>query len=117
VVLNEYGWSGIEAVVDKDRMSAKMAAELGADALLLLTDAPAVIRGFGTESAEEIRFAMPGDLDLLAFDRGSMGPKVEAACWFVRESGGIAGIGHLADAEAILQGCAGTLITATGGPG
>ncbi len=110
VVLNEFGWSGIEAVVDKDRMSAKMAAELGADALLLLTDAPAVISGFGTEEAQEIRHATPDDFDLSDFDRGSMGPKVEAACWFVRETGGIAGIGHLADAEDILEGRAGTLI-------
>lgn len=110
VVLNELGWSGVEAVVDKDRMSAKMAAELGADALLLLTDAPAVLRGFGTDSVEEIRHATPSDFDLAEYDPGSIGPKLEAACWFAAETGGVAGIGRLADAQDILEGRAGTVI-------
>ncbi len=110
VVLNHLGWSGIEAVVDKDRMSAMMAAELGADALLLLTDAPAVMRGFGTASATEVREASPDDFDPQDFDPGSMGPKLEAACWFARETGGVSGIGRLADAQAILEGRAGTRI-------
>ena len=39
-----------------------------------------------------------------------MGPKVEAACRFVEESGGIAGIGRLEEAEAILAGTAGTIV-------
>jgi carbamate kinase len=40
--------TGIEAVIDKDAASALLARELGADALLLLTDVPAVMRDFGT---------------------------------------------------------------------
>lgn len=112
VILNELGWSGIEAVVDKDRMSAKMAAELGADALLLLTDVPAVSRGFGTPHAQPMGQVRVDGLDLSEFDAGSMGPKVEAACWFVAETGGMAGIGRLSDAEAILAGRAGTRIVA-----
>lgn len=112
VVLNDLGWSGIEAVVDKDRMSAKMAAELNADALLLLTDVPAVFRGFGTAHAQAMGQVRVDELDLADFDAGSMGPKLEAACCFVSETGGTAGIGRLADAEAILAGRAGTRIVA-----
>jgi len=46
------------------------------------------------------------------FAAGSMGPKVEAACRFVRADSGFAAIGSLADAGAMLRGEAGTIITA-----
>jgi carbamate kinase len=39
-----------------------------------------------------------------------MGPKVEAACRFVEARGGIAGIGEMTRASAILAGEAGTLV-------
>ena len=50
-------------------------------------------------------------MDAYEFAAGSMGPKVEAACEFVEQTGGVAGIGRLADARAILAGEAGTLVT------
>lgn len=40
-----------------------------------------------------------------------MGPKVEAACRFVEATGGVAGIGALRDAAAILRGERGTVVT------
>jgi carbamate kinase len=43
-----------------------------------------------------------------------MGPKVEAVSRFVELTGGVAAIGALADAEAIVRGEAGTVITASG---
>jgi carbamate kinase len=46
----------------------------------------------------------------MTFDAGSMGPKVEAACRFAEATGGVAGIGALGDAAAILRGEAGTTI-------
>ena len=46
----------------------------------------------------------------LDFAVGSMGPKVEAACEFVRSGGAMAGIRTLGDALAILSGKAGTVI-------
>jgi carbamate kinase len=51
----------------------------------------------------------PGGRDL-DFAAGSMGPKVGAACRFVERTGGLAAIGALDDAEAILAGRAGTQI-------
>ena len=43
-----------------------------------------------------------------------MGPKVDAVCRFVELTGGIAAIGPLEDAAAILRGEAGTVVTASG---
>jgi carbamate kinase len=45
--------------------------------------------------------------------KGSMGPKVSAACDFA-DRGGFCGIGRLADALAILDGGAGTQISKEG---
>ena len=71
------------------RFHDQAAAGLGPD--LLLGISPAMIRRY-------------------PFAAGSMGPKVEAACAFVEQTGGIAGIGGLSDAQAILAGRAGTLV-------
>jgi carbamate kinase len=43
-----------------------------------------------------------------------MGPKVEAVCRFVELTGDMAGIGALSDAELILAGKAGTVVTPGG---
>jgi len=102
---------GVEAVIDKDRAAALLARELGADALLLLTDVNAVYRDWGTPRAEPIRRATPEELGSMNFAPGSMAPKVEAACNFVREGGRLAGIGRLEDGARILAGEAGTRVT------
>jgi carbamate kinase len=101
---------GVEAVVDKDRAAALLAEQLDADALLLLTDVPRVVAGWGTTTAHELDRATPTQLRELTFAAGSMGPKIEAACRFVERTGGRAAIGALEDAEAILAGRAGTQI-------
>ena len=43
-----------------------------------------------------------------------MGPKVEAVCRFAEMPGRVAAIGALRDAEAILAGTAGTIVTPDG---
>ena len=101
--------TGVEAVIDKDAASALLATELGADALLLLTDVPAVMRGFGTPEQAEIAQITPEDALKLDLPAGSMQPKVAAAAQFAA-SGGMAGIGRLDSALAILDGKAGTRI-------
>ena len=107
------GMEGVEAVIDKDRTAALLAQELHADALLMLTDVTAVMRDWGTQTEAAIRAITPDALDKMTFATGSMGPKIEAAKAFVRAGGAMAGIGTLADARAILEGRAGTLITAS----
>jgi carbamate kinase len=102
--------SGVEAVIDKDLTAALLAEALGADALLLLTDVAAVETAFGQQDSVPIRRATPDALRTRDFAVGSMGPKVEAACRFVERTGGIAAIGALTDAVALLAGDTGTLI-------
>lgn len=102
---------GVEAVIDKDAASALLARQLGAEALLLLTDVDGVYRDYGTDAAtpvHELTVAQAREMDMPA---GSMGPKLAAACDFA-ETGGISGIGRLVDAVAILEGTAGTRVSA-----
>ncbi len=101
---------GVEGVIDKDRAAALLASEIGADALLLLTDVDGVYAGWGTEEQRRLGETTPEELGALDLEAGSMGPKVEAACTFARHTGGLAGIGALEDAGAILAGEAGTRI-------
>ena len=104
-------FEGVEAVIDKDHAGALLATSLHADAFLMLTDVDGVYSGWGTPEAWPIRRASADDLARRPFASGSMGPKVEAACRFVRDGGGFAAIGSLSDAGAMLRGEAGTLIT------
>ncbi|RBY80794.1 carbamate kinase [Blastococcus sp. TF02A-26] len=101
---------GVEAVVDKDMTAALLAQRLGADRLLLLTDVPAVMRDFGTPAASEVRRMDLAEAGALSLPAGSMGPKVEACREFVLRTGGVAAIGALGDAAAILDGRAGTTV-------
>ncbi|WP_159952716.1 carbamate kinase [Rhizobium sp. 18065] len=100
---------GVEAVIDKDAASALLARQLGADALLLLTDVDAVYRDFGSDSAAPIPKLTTEEARALGVPAGSMGPKVAAAGNFA-ECGGFSGIGRLEDAVAILNGRAGTRV-------
>ena len=106
---------GVEAVIDKDRAAALLAAQLGADALVMLTDVRGVYRGFGRDGAELIERAGGDELTSLDLAAGSMGPKVEAAASFAADTGRAAAIGALEDAAAIVAGTAGTWITRDGG--
>jgi carbamate kinase len=105
---------GVDAAVDKDYAAALLAREIGADALLLLTDVDAAYTAWGTNFKQPIRETMPEALRKLAFAPGSMGTKVEAACRFVESSRGFAGIGLLEDAERILEGARGTIVRRSG---
>lgn len=103
-------WIGVEAVIDKDHASSLLASELKADAFLMLTDVAAVFTGWGTPEQRALGDVTPQELAALDFAAGSMGPKVQAACDFVNRTGGMAGIGALADASAILAKRAGTRV-------
>ena len=102
---------GVEAVIDKDSASSLLARELGAEAFIMLTDVEAVYQDWGGADARAIRRISTQALRQLSFAAGSMAPKIEAACEYVEQSGGFVGIGQLKDAQAILTGGAGTVIT------
>ena len=85
--------TGIEAVIDKDMSAAYL--------------------DWGKPTQRPLRVTSPDELAGVKFDAGSMGPKVEASCEFVKATGGMVGIGSLEDGLAILKGEAGTNIVAT----
>lgn len=99
--------------MDKDLAANLLARRLCADALLMLTDVSAVELDWGLPPARPLRHVTPAELRRHTFAAGSMGPKVEAACRFVEATSGMAGIGALNDAAAILRGDAGTIVAAT----
>jgi len=101
---------GVEAVIDKDLTSARLAIQLQADMLMILTDVDAVYRNFGTDSAVPYRTLRLDQIDQLRAPAGSMGPKLSAAGEFVRETGRPAVIGSLDDADRLLDGGAGTMV-------
>ncbi|KUE79329.1 carbamate kinase [Aeromonas schubertii] len=104
--------NGIEAVIDKDMSAAYLAKQIKADALLILTDADAVYLDWGKPTQRPLRATTPAALAEIPFDAGSMGPKIDASCEFVKATGGMVGIGSLEDGVAILKGEAGTNIVA-----
>ena len=83
-----------------------------ADCLIIATDVDAVYLNWGLPTQRAVRKTTPEALAAHAFAAGSMAPKVEAACGFVRATGGRAAIGALGDIEALLAGVGGTQITA-----
>jgi carbamate kinase len=103
---------GVEAVIDKDHTAALLARLMKADMLLMLTDVEAVFQNWGSPDQTAISTITPDALDDLPFASGSMGPKIIAACDFVRAGGKVAGIGRLQDARSIVEGRTGTRVTA-----
>lgn len=101
---------GVEAVIDKDRVSSLLARELKADMLVILTDVDGVYTNWGEEGATPLRRAAPDALCGYGFASGSMAPKIEAACEFVEATGNTAVIGSLDRLDDILDGAAGTRV-------
>lgn len=103
---------GVEAVIDKDLCASLLARELGADVLIIATDVDAAYIDWGKPTQKAIARAHPDALGHLRFATGSMGPKVQAAIEFARATGKDAVIGSLSDIVALIEGVAGTRISA-----
>ncbi|NUO44812.1 MAG: carbamate kinase [Streptomyces sp.] len=101
---------GVEAVVDKDLAAARLAEDLKADFLLILTDVPNVYADYGAPDRRPVLDATPAELRAVAYDPASMGPKAEAAARFVEHTGQLAAIGALDAAYEIVHGRSGTLV-------
>jgi len=110
------GWEGVDAVVDKDRTAAMLAAALGAELLLILTNVGGVFRDFGTPRQAVVPRLTAGEARAMissgALGAGSMRPKVEAALLFVDGGGARSSIAALEDGLAAMRGEAGTTIVA-----
>mgnify|MGYP001423413766 FL=1 len=109
--------TGVEAVIDKDLASALLAQEISADLFVMVTDVQGVYLDWRTSEARVIEETTPEELCKYEFPAGSMGPKVEAACQFVRMTGNRAAIGALGDILAIVAGRSGTQVHPVGGQG
>ena len=116
VVENGNGFSGVEAVIDKDLASAVLAYMLECEELLILTDVPNVYINFGKpdqKALENVSLTeMENYINENQFGKGSMGPKVNAAITFLKHGGKIARIGDLKDAINVYKGKSGTHISA-----
>ncbi|WP_057464773.1 carbamate kinase [Pseudovibrio sp. POLY-S9] len=106
---------GVECVIDKDRCSGLLAKEIDADVYIMATDADAVYLDWGTPSQRAIKSASPDALDAYGFAAGSMGPKVEAAQTFARQTGKISVICTLSEVPQAILGEKGTSITTAAG--
>lgn len=106
------GLEGLDAVVDKDRVSSILGSQLGAEVLMILTNVDAVFEGWGTPEARPIRKMSVEQAESMiaagSLDAGGMKPKVEAAAAFVRRGGARAIIARLSDGPAALRGETGT---------
>ena len=116
VLREDGGWRSVDAVIDKDRASAQLAAIAGVDSLVLVTGVDQVYVGFGTPDQRALADIRPtearGYLEAGEFPAGSMGPKVESALQFLDGGGRRAVITSLPRLRDALAGRAGTSITA-----
>ncbi|HET9426329.1 MAG TPA: carbamate kinase [Gemmatimonadaceae bacterium] len=111
------GLEGVDAVVDKDLVSAVLARDLGAAMLLILTDVDAVYADWGTPRQRPLARLTADEASAMdkagAFGEGSMAPKIRAAIDFVRQTGGRAIITALDRGRDAVHGKAGTTITSS----
>lgn len=114
VVKYRNGYKGVDAVIDKDRTSARLAVDLKADVLLILTAVDQVAINFKEEDEQKLRtMTVKEAKEFIAakeFAEGSMLPKVEACIDFAEKSKGYAMITSLKKAKLALEGKTGTVI-------
>ena len=108
------GYKGVDAVIDKDRTSARLALDLKADMLLILTAVSEVSINFGKENEEKLKTMTVKEakehIKNGEFAPGSMLPKVEACIDYASRSNGVAIISSLKKAAEAIKGSSGTRI-------
>ncbi len=116
-VVERKGWGldGREAVVDKDLSAERLAEDIGANVLLILTDVPYVYLNYGSEGQRALKEVKLEEIRKYYedghFPAGSMGPKVLAAIRFLENGGERAIIADIDHAWEALKGETGTHIT------
>jgi carbamate kinase len=103
---------GVNAVIDKDLASAKLAEEIGVDIFLIATDVEGAALHYGQRDQKYLRTITLREatryLEEGHFAPGSMQPKIEAAIGFLRSGGKRAVIASLEAIEEAIAGRAGT---------
>jgi carbamate kinase len=104
---------GIDAVIDKDLVSAMLASQINADEFIILTDVPKVCLYYNTPKEKQLdRITIAEAKKYLEdghFAEGSMAPKILAAIYFV-ENGGKKTI--ITEAESLGRASVGTEVIA-----
>jgi carbamate kinase len=117
VIEQKHTLKGASAVIEKDVIAGKLAADLNADQLIILTSVPNVYTGFGTKEQKALSSLNIAQAQALMenreFEEGTMLPKIEAAVSYLdgNKNGSVL-ITSLESVSDALKGKAGTIITA-----
>lgn len=117
VVKSDAGYTGVPAVIDKDKTAALIANRLHADTFLILTAVPKVAINFNTENQQDLSVVSASQMKDYCkqgqFAPGSMLPKVEACLQFLENNlSGNAIIASLSEVSIAINGISGTHIHA-----
>lgn len=116
VIEQKHALRGASAVIEKDAIAGKLAAELNADQLIILTSVPNVYKSFGKEDQQPLSALTVSEAEKMIandeFEKGTMLPKIEAAiAYLTSQHNGSVLITSLEAVGDALKGKAGTLIT------
>lgn len=108
---------GASAVIEKDSIAGKLASDLNADELIILTGVPCAYRNFGTAAQEPLHALTVAEAKKLMqegqFEEGTMLPKIEAAVFYLEQNpAGRVLITSIAAVAESIKGKNGTVITA-----
>ena len=108
---------GASAVIEKDSIAGKLAVDLQADQLIIVTSVPAVYKNYGKEDQEAIStMNIAQAKEYIAqgqFEEGTMLPKIEASIAYLeKKPSGSVLITSLDSVTDAIKGKSGTIITA-----
>ena len=114
VVMKNKKLTGVEAVIDKDYASEKLATQLNAECLIFLTDVDYVYLNYGKGNQKRLkRITVKEAIKYLKrdeFKEGSMKPKIEASINFLKSGGKKVIIAKVLSLKRALLGKTGTII-------
>jgi len=106
---------GLDGVIDKDKASAVLASDIGAESLIILTDVDYVYLNFEKENQKALHWISVKEIEKYYqeghFCKGSMAPKIESAIKFLKNGGKDVIIASLENAVEAVDGKSGTHIT------
>lgn len=117
VIEQSHALKGASAVIEKDSIAGKLAGDLNADELIILTGVPCVYMDFGTERQKPIERLTAAEAKKLCaegqFEKGTMLPKIEASIAYLEKNPtGSVLITSIASVSDAIRGKNGTVITA-----
>lgn len=116
VIEQKHALKGASAVIEKDAIAGKLAEELKADELIILTNVDCVYKNFGTPDQTPIHAMTVAEAKAAIgegeFEAGTMLPKIEAAIAYLEKvPAGTVRITSMSCVKDAIRGKAGTIIT------